>query len=409
MKNVYRILFCCLNSKKSKDIEYILLLVNFLCFIFYLIFFSTVSWAFIHILYKFLFYLNLIFLIFSIALIIYFIYLRSKRLINSKLNNMALSLAILIVLISIITIIINVSSTYNIFAQFIKLNEKKIIFYKSKTDNILSIISIIIINLIWLLICFLWIIDLIRIKLKINDSLYNYLKINSFRKNAYLFKEEFNKISKEHLQNEENNNGIIKKKNKVNEQSKFSVNKYFGNNNDNNSNIKENNNSINLNINNSINLNKSNASSSLNDSYQKPVNMIIIGTDEKGFPIYEKQASFDRSHVSNDSESFSNRDKKFDESNYIKYNNVTLNGLNAEDTIHDIESTNLEKNHILEKENDDNEDIKPKIVEKINPNENDNENENNDYKDHFVPLKNSENEKDNDNKENYDQNSKINE
>ena len=249
-------------------------------------------------------------------------------------------------------------------------------------------------------------VDLIRIKLRINDSLYNHLKIKSFKKNFYLFKEEFNKESKQHLQIEENNNSIKKRKNDGIESFKFSTNNNFNENN-NLSNININNNSINSNYTNTINLNKSNGSSSLNDSYQKPVNMIIIGTDEKGNPLYGKQTSFDNSHISNDSESFSNRDKKFDESNYIKFNNISLNSFNVEENIHVLENRNLEKNYILEKEIDDNEDIKTKIVEKINPNEIYNENENNDYKDHFIPLKNIEMEKDHENKENDEQISTV--
>ena len=409
MISIYKFLFCCLNSKKTKNIEYFLLLVNFLCFIFYILFFSTMSWSFIPILYKFLFYINLCFLFISISLNIYFIYIRGKKLINTKMNTIALSLAILIVLISILSILINITSSYNIFSQIKNLNNQKIIFYKSKKDNVLSILSIIAIDLIWVLILFFWFADLIRIKIKIEDTFYNYLKIKSFRKNFYLFKEEYNKESNEQLHNVKINDTNIKKKDIT--PLKFSTNiKLIEDNNNisNISNLNINNNPNNLNISNSSNHNHSHASSSLSDSYQKPVNMIIIGTDEKGFPIYEKQNSFDKSQISNESDSFSNRDKKFNHSYYIKFNDISLN---AEENIHDIENPNLEKNLILEKEIEDNDEIKPKLIEKINPNENENENENenNDYKENFMPLQNREIDKDSENKDFDEQKSKINE
>ena len=250
----------------------------------------------------------------------------------------------------------------------------------------------------------------IRIKIRREDTFYNYLKTKSFKKNFYLFKEEYNKESNEQLQNLGNKNKIkknMKSTSSPTENLKFSANnELIDDNNTNISNINIKNNSITLNISNisnSSNPNHSKASSSLSDSYQKPVNMIIIGTDEKGFPIYAKQNSFDKSQISNESDSFSNRDKKLNFNNFIKFNDITLNG---DDNMNDIENTNFEKNHILEKENDE-----IKKVEKVNENENDNENDNdnnNEYKDHFIPLENGEIEKEIENKDTDEQKIKIN-
>ena len=165
-------------------------------------------------------------------------------------------------------------------------------FYNSKKDNIISILSNICIDVVWFLILHLWLADLVRIKIKREDTFYNYLKTKSFKKNFYLFKEEYNKESNEQLQNLGNNNKIkknMKSTSSPTENLKFSANnELIDDNNTNISNINIKNNSITLNISNisnSSNPNHSKASSSLSDSYQKPVNMIIIGTDEKGFPI----------------------------------------------------------------------------------------------------------------------------
>ena len=317
-------------------------------------------------------------------------------------NNIALSLTISIIILSFIVIIINCTSSYNIFSQFRKLSEQKIVFYNSKRDNILSILSFIFIDIIWFIILLLWIADLVRIKIKVDDTFYNYLKIRAFKKNFYLFKEENNKESKEKLHNLDNKNKIIKNKKSNNLSNyKFSVNNLIEDNNTNISNIDIKNNNVHdiniSNVSNKSNQNNSMLSGSLNDSYQKPVNMIIIGTDEKGFPIYKKQNSFDKTQISNESDSFSNRDKNFNQNNFIQFNDINLN---VEDTLNDIENINYEKNHILEKDNDE----IPKKVENANENENENENDNNnDYKDHFIPLESGENEKEVENKDNDEQ------
>ena len=403
MKIANKIFFCCLNSKKTKDIEFFLLIIHIFCFLFYIIFFSTISWVFIHILYKFLFYLNLVFLFISIIINIYFIYIRKKRLINTTLNTIAWSLAISIIILSLIVIIINLISTYNILSQFKNINKKKIIFYKSKKENIISIISIIFINLTWFFIFFVWIVDTIRIKIKIEDTFYNYLKIKSFKQKFYLFKDE---LSKESFKNLKIHKIIKKNKNDLVDTSlKFSTNKKLIEDNINLSNMNNDNNSINLNISSQSNPGHSYVSSSLSDSYQKAVSMIIIGTDENGFPIYDKQNSFDKSQTSNDSESFSNRDKKYNQNNYIKFNNLSLNII--EDNIQNIENINLEKNHILEKANEDNGGSKHKILKNINPNNS--ENENNHYKNLFIPLKNGENDKEIGDDNTEEQKAKINE
>ena len=62
MEKIAKKLFCCLNSKKSKNIDYFLITANFLCLIFYITFFYTISWSFINILNQVLLYLNFVFL-----------------------------------------------------------------------------------------------------------------------------------------------------------------------------------------------------------------------------------------------------------------------------------------------------------------------------------------------------------
>ena len=260
----------------------------------------------------------------------------------------------------------------------------------------------------WWFILFLWLAIFVRIKYKTDNTYYNYLKMKSFRKNFYLFNDETSKESKLQLRKidnaDTNKNKIIKTiKNIKNELVKFNAKEQLIDeiHNQSNSIIIENN----LNISNTSNTNNS-KNSSLSDSFQKPVNMIIIGTDDRGCPIYGHQNSFDKGRKSNDdSDSFSNHEQKFDQSNYIKFNDMSLK---IEDNL-DIENNNLEKNLILEKENE------PKVMEKKsekdieNENENDNDNDNNnEYKDHFMPLTSVENDKELENKDNDEQISEIN-
>ena len=410
MDNFLKKSFCCLNSRKTKSLEYILLALNLLCLLFYILFFSTISWIFISILFKLLFYLNLFFLLISIIINIYFILIRKKRLINSQMNSTAFILILLIILICILAIIINYSLSIKILLEFKSLGEKKIIYYTSKKNNIISILSILIVNIIWITILFLWVADSIRIKYKTDDTFYNFLKIKRHKKNFYLFKEENAKESNSQLQKLENSNKnkIMKTIQNLKKELvfplKFSANKeLIEDQNSQSINVIIENNVKNLNISNNSNEHSHSKNSSvLSDSFQKPENMIIIGTDENGYPIYGHQNSFDKSQKGNDdSDSFSNNEKKFNQSNYIKFNDTTLN---VDDTMNDIEN-NLEKNSILEKDIDE---IKPKIIEKKNENDNENENENNDYKEHFMPLQSGENDKEIENQVNELQTNKIN-
>ena len=368
MKTTSKFLFCCLNSKKTKHLEYILLVVNCFCFLFYILFFSTVAWNYIPLLYRLLYSLNLFFLLTSITINIYFIHIRKKRLINSRMNDIAFSLTILIIIICFIAIIISCTSSYKIFFSQVQTLNDKIILYKSKSEKAITIISKILTDIIWFFILFLWSADFVRIKIRIEDSFDNYVKRKSF---------QYNKESQENLAKNINSNKIFTNRKKQSNSIK-SVNQEL---------IKDSNN---LNISNISSSNDSYNSNSLNDSFQKPVNMIMVGTDEKGYPIYAKQSSLEKSSKSNDSDSYSSVENKFDETNYIKFNDIPLN-IN-------INNNNLEKKHILEKENDEGE---PKIVNKINEkeNENENENENNfNIKDNFIPLQSVENDKESENK-----------
>jgi hypothetical protein len=323
-------------------------------------------------------------------------------------NSYALFLTILIILISFSALILNCIISINILSELKSLHPQKIIFlnYNSKEKNKLVKISLISTDIIWPIILFLWLAVFVRIKYKTDNTYYNYLKMKSFRKNFHLFNDEIIKESKNQLtkidNTDSNKNKIIKtKKNIKNELVKFNTNEQLIDeiHNQSNSIIIENN----LNISNTSNNNNS-KNSNLSDSFQKPVNMIIVGTDERGFPIYGHQNSFEKGRKSNDdSDSFSNHEQKFDQSNYIKFNDMSLK---IEDNL-DIENNNLEKNLILEKENE------PKVMEKKsekdieNENENDNDN-NNEYKDHFMPLTSVENDKDMENKDNDEQISEIN-
>jgi hypothetical protein len=323
-------------------------------------------------------------------------------------NSYALFLTVLIILISFSALILNCIISINILSEIKSLHPQKIIFlnYNSKEKNKLVKISLISTDIIWPIILFLWLAVFVRIKYKTDNTYYNYLKMKSFRKNFHLFNDEIIKESKNQLtkidNTDSNKNKIIKtKKNIKNELVKFNTNEQLIDeiHNQSNSIIIENN----LNISNTSNNNNS-KNSNLSDSFQKPVNMIIVGTDERGFPIYGHQNSFEKGRKSNDdSDSFSNHEQKFDQSNYIKFNDMSLK---IEDNL-DIENNNLEKNLILEKENE------PKVMEKKsekdieNENENDNDN-NNEYKDHFMPLTSVENDKDIENKENDEQISEIN-
>ena len=159
MKTTSKIFFCCLNSKRTKYIEIILLSINILCFIFYIIFFSTISWYYINFLYQFLFYLDFLFFLINIGINIYFIYIRKKRLINSRKNDIAKTLSISIILICVIALILNYFSSYNIcysIKNFDK-NQNIISNNNSKKNHFSSIFFIVIIDIIWFFILLLWV------------------------------------------------------------------------------------------------------------------------------------------------------------------------------------------------------------------------------------------------------------
>ena len=372
IKTTSKIFFCCLNSKRTKYIEIILLIINFVCLVFYILFFSTISWSFIHIVHQLLYYLDFIFLLINIAINIYFIHIRKKKLINSYKNDIAKTLSISIILICSVSLILNYFASFNILYSINNYNKNLNSIYITIKKNFYSIFFIIIINVSWLFILLLWIADFIRIKVKSDETFYNYLKKKTFKKSQYLFNEECLKESNNQNKNYQNGDIKVKDNDKNNNDELNSISmqliKSIKNYKNNTNNISIDNNSIELNFSNNLNdIDISQASHSLNDSYQKPVNMVIIGTDERGYPIYGHQNSFDKSQASNDSDSFSyqdNKNTKLDQNNYIKYNNNQM--------IHgDNENKILEKNLNLERDKDE-----MKMIEKKNDNEIKKENDN---------------------------------
>ena len=304
---------------------------------------------------------------------------------------MAKTLSISIILVCAIALILNYFASYNILFSIKNYdkNQNMVKINETKKKHISSISFIIIINVVWLLILLLWIADFIRIKIKSEDTFYNYLKKKAFKKNFYLNKEGL-KESHQQLQNYQNNNPKIKSARNDNDLNSINVNLIKEKNDL--SNISAENNSIDFNLSiNSHQANNSMASSSLSDSYQKPVNMVIIGTDEKGYPIYGHQDSFDKSKISNDSDSFSyqDKDKKLDQSNYIKYNDISIK---IEEHVNDNENNNFENNRILEKDNEEIKVMEKKTESEIDK-ENFDENENNYDKNNFMPLEKDENTK----------------
>ena len=232
MEKIAKKIFCCLNSRKSKHIEYILLLTNFLCFIPYIIFFSTISWEYINEINKSLVYINFCFLFFSIIINVLFIFMRRKNIINFQMNSYALFLTVFIILISLSALILNCIISINILSELksLHLQNKNLLNYNSKEKTKLYKISIISTDIIWPIILFLWLAVFVRIKYKTDNTYYNYLKMKYFRKNFYLFNDETNKESKHQLTKidnaDTNKNKIIKTiKNIKNELVKFNANK----------------------------------------------------------------------------------------------------------------------------------------------------------------------------------------
>lgn len=191
--------FCCLNSRKSKHIEYLLLAANFSCLILYLIFFFTIVLRFVELLYQLLININLTFLCISIMINAYFINIRKNGRINADMNGFAFSLSILMIIICIISLILAYISSFQILLEFKLLYDKNIVFYTSKQSNLCTIISIILIDILWTIILFLWIVDYVRIKIKTDETIYNFLKIKSLKKNSYLFNDDDNKENITHF------------------------------------------------------------------------------------------------------------------------------------------------------------------------------------------------------------------
>jgi ABC-type Mn2+/Zn2+ transport system permease subunit len=120
----------------------------------------------------------------NIAINIYFIYIRRNRLINARRNDIAKTLSISIIFVCIVAMILNYVSSYNILYSINNYdkNQNKILFDETKRRHFSTITFIIIIDVIWLFILLLWIADFIRIKIKSDETFYNYLKKKAFKK-----------------------------------------------------------------------------------------------------------------------------------------------------------------------------------------------------------------------------------
>ena len=290
---------CCLNSKRSKNIEYILALLNITCLIFYVIGKFSISWTILPLKTETLFSFGIFFLLLSLIINALIILMRNKRLINEQLNNLAFFLSILMIFICCINILIHLSLYYTILKKS-KLDSKTL-YIKYK----LYLLLLIILFINWIGILALWITDSIRIKIKTEDSYNNYLKKKTFTKRFVSFCEEINKSSRhnnDHIENllNNNSNNIYNSKKEKNNIMNFDVS---------NSNISD---KISIDLNKSATSNKSKNSKnsdSLSDSMQNPVYMGIVGVDKDGNPIYAKQNSFDKSQCSSGSEESGKKEK----------------------------------------------------------------------------------------------------
>ena len=90
----------------------------------------------------------------NIAINIYFIYIRRKRLINARRNDIAKTLSISIIFVCIVAMILNYVSSYNILYSINNYdkNQNKILFDETKRRHFSTITFIIIIDVIWLFI-----------------------------------------------------------------------------------------------------------------------------------------------------------------------------------------------------------------------------------------------------------------
>ena len=377
-------LVCCLNSKRSKNIEYILATFNITCLIFYFIGKLSMPWSILPLKSQTLFSFGIFMLILSLLVNFLFILLRSKKLINDQLNSISFILSIIMIFVCCLNIIMHLSLYY------IVLKQSKL---ETKISNIkykFSFLLLIIIFINWLCILIVWITDSIRIKIKTEDSYNNYLKKKFFTKRFVSFCEEINRSSRnnnDHVENLLNNNSIFRQNKDKNNSINFNID---------NSNITD---KVSLDLNNSETSNKSKNSDSLSDSMQNPVYMGIVGVDKEGNPIYAKQNSFDKSQCSSGSDGSAKKEGK--NNKYIIILNEN-NDKNNELKEHDMEKIdtaeeNVEKNKqgLLEKigianiagnNEQTNEGFVALKNEKENENEIDNHNKNDDEE---TPSKNT--------------------
>ena len=378
---------CCLNSKRSKNIEYILATLNITCLIFYAISKFLISWILLPSKTETLFSFGIFFLLLSLIINALIILMRNKRLINDQLNNLAFFLSILMIFICCINILIHLYIYHSILKKS-KTESKTYINYK------ISLLLLLILFINWIGILALWITDSIRIKIKTEDSYNNYLKKKTFTKRFVSFCEEINKTTKHNNDNidllNNNSNNIYSSKIEKNNIMNFDAN---------NSNVSD---KISIDLNNSGS-SKSKNSDSLSDSMQNPVYMGIVGVDNDGNPIYAKQNSFDKSQCSSSSDGSAKKETK--NNKYIIILNEN-NDKNNDSKEHDMEKINTveendgqHKQGLLEKINISNigVNIEKKIEgfvalenEKENDNDNDNEIDNhNKNDDEETPSKNT--------------------
>ena len=376
---------CCLNSKRSKNIEYILATLNITCLIFYAISKFLISWILLPSKTETLFSFGIFFLLLSLIINALIILMRNKRLINDQLNNLAFFLSILMIFVCSINILIHLYIYHSILKKS-KTESKTYINYK------ISLLLLLILFINWIGILALWITDSIRIKIKTEDSYNNYLKKKTFTKRFVSFCEEINKTTKHNNDNidllNNNSNNIYSSKIEKNNIMNFDAN---------NSNVSD---KISIDLNNSGS-SKSKNSDSLSDSMQNPVYMGIVGVDNDGNPIYAKQNSFDKSQCSSSSDGSAKKETK--NNKYIIILNEN-NDKNNDSKEHDMEKINTveendeqHKQGLLEKINISN--IGVNIEKKIegfvaleNEKENDNDNEidnHNKNDDEETPSKNT--------------------
>lgn len=254
-------LLCCLNSIKTKKLEYHLALFNAICIIFYLVGLASIPWVLIDRIYILLFILGFIFLFFSVFLNIFCIKTRKKDLINFELNHISYSLSLIMIIISAINIFLNCLISYGVLYTLKNINKSKKL--PSTTQNssgekigggfTSALVSVVGVFISWIGIFIFWVADNIRIKAKTDDSYNNYLRIKNFQK-YYTFNNSSSYNNYNHGDdNNSNNNKIIITSNQED---------------NNNININNNKRNTNNNLNSKaiINLSKNSSSTSLSNS-----------------------------------------------------------------------------------------------------------------------------------------------